>query len=236
MPAPIHAVPSPEQLEGLAARALELVRPRTLVGLGSGRAAAAFVRALGARVAQGLRVRAVATSEATAQLAREVGVPLAGLEEGILDLTVDGADEVDPRLDLIKGYGGALARERIVAAASRRLVILVGREKLVPVLGTRGRLPVEVIPFALPLVMRELAGRGCRPTQRTVDGAPFVTDNGNRIVDCLVRPIEAPVDFARDLRAIPGVVETGLFLGLAPLVLVAEGGVIRAMTRGATSA
>ena len=235
MPAPVRAGPDQEQLERLAARALEHVRHGALVGLGSGRAASAFVRALGTRVAQGLRVRGVATSEASARLAREVGVPLAGLEDGIVDLTVDGADEVDPRLDLIKGYGGALVRERIVAAASRRLVILVGGEKLVPVLGSRGRLPVEVIVFALPLVMRELAGLGCRPTLRTVDGVPFVTDNGNRIIDCAVRPIEAPADFARDLRAIPGVVDTGLFLGLAPLVLVAEGGVIREMTRGATS-
>jgi len=233
MPTPVHAGPDHEQLERLAARALDLVQPRTLLGLGSGRAATAFVRALGARVAQGLRVRGVATSEATARLAREVGVPLAGLEEGLLDLAVDGADEVDPRLDMIKGYGGALVRERIVAAAARRLVILVGVEKVVAVLGSRGRLPVEVTPFALPLVMRELAGRGCRPILRTVDAAPFVTDNGNRIVDCAVRPIEAPADFARDLRAVPGVVDTGLFLGLSPVVLVAEGGGIREMTRGA---
>lgn len=222
------------QLEGLAARALEHVRDGMLVGLGSGVAATAFIRVLGARVGRGLRVRGVPTSEATARLAREVGVPVVGLEEGIVDVTVDGADEVDPDLDLIKGYGGALLRERIVAKASRRRINLVGHEKLVPVLGSRGRLPVEVIPFAWPLAVRELAALGCRPALRTTEGRPFVTDNGNRIADCAVRPIEAPAAFDRDLRAIPGVVDTGLFLGIADLVLVAERGGIREMKRGAT--
>jgi ribose 5-phosphate isomerase A len=143
---------------------------------------------------------------------------------------------VDPRLDLVKGYGGALVRERVVAAASRRLVVLVGADKLVPVLGRRGRLPVEVVPFATPLVERELAARGCRPTLRMVEGIPFVSDNGNRIVDCAVRPIEAPADFARDLRGIPGVVDVGLFLGMADLVLVAEGDSVRAIRREAVRA
>jgi ribose 5-phosphate isomerase A len=224
------------QLEELAVRALDHVRDGALVGLGSGRAASAFVRALGARVVRGLRVRGVPTSQATARLAREVGVPVVGLEEGILDITVDGADEVDPRLDLIKGYGGALVRERIVAAASRRRIILVGAEKLVPMLGSRGRLPVEVLPFAWPLVVRELAALGCRPTLRTAAGVPFMTDNGNRIADCAVRPIEAPAAFSRDLRAIPGVVDTGLFLDMADLVLVGEAGGVRELRRGAMSA
>ena len=219
-------------LERLATCALGYVRDGMRVGLGSGRAASAFVRALGARVREGLAVRGVPTSENTGRLARDLGVPLAGLDEGIIDLTVDGADEVDPRLDLIKGYGGALVRERIVAAASRRVVILVGREKLVPVLGTRGRLPVEVVPFAAPLTIRELADLGCRPVLRIEEGRLFVTDNGNWIVDCGVRPIEAPAAFARDLRALPGVVDTGLFLGVPDLVLVADGTVIREMKRG----
>jgi ribose 5-phosphate isomerase A len=234
--APAGAGLGQAQLERLAAWALDHVHDGALVGLGSGRAATAFVRALGARVTRGLRVRGVPTSEATARLAREVGVPLVGLEEGILDITVDGADEVDPELDLIKGYGGALVRERIVATASRRRVTLVGGEKLVPVLGSRGRLPVEVIPFAWPLLARELADLGCRPTLRTAGGVPFVSDNGNQIVDCGVRPIGAKAAFARDLRAIPGVVDTGLFLGVTDVVVVAEGGGIREMRRGATGA
>lgn len=219
-------------LERLASSALEYVRDGMRVGLGSGRAASAFVRALGARVREGLAVRGVPTSENTGRLARDLGVPLSGLDEGLIDLTVDGADEVDPRLDLIKGYGGALVRERIVAAASRRVVILVGREKLVPVLGTRGRLPVEVVPFAAPLTIRELADLGCRPVLRIEEGRPFVTDNGNWTVDCGVRAIEAPAAFARDLRALPGVVDTGLFLGVPDLVLVADGAIIREMRRG----
>ncbi len=231
MTTPTRAGDDQGLLDRLISRALLHVRDGALVGLGSGRTASAFVRALGARVRQGLRARGVSTSEATARLAREVGVPLAGLDEGVLDLTVDGADEVDPRLDLIKGYGGALVRERIVAAASRRLIIIAGGEKLVPMLGSRGRLPVEVIPFAGPLAMRELAGLGCRPALRTVDGKPFVSDNGNWIIDCGVRPIEATADFARDLRGIAGVVDTGLFLGMADLVLVAEAGAIREMRR-----
>jgi ribose 5-phosphate isomerase A len=223
-------------LDRLAAGALAHVRHGMRVGLGSGRAASTFVRALGARVREGLHVRGVPTSESVARLARDLGVPLGGLDEGIVDLTVDGADEVDPRLDLIKGYGGALVRERIVAAASRRVVILVGREKLVPMLGARGRLPVEVIPFGAPLTLRELADLGCRPALRVVEGRPFVTDNGNWIVDCGVRPIEAPAAFARDLRALAGVVDTGLFLGVADLVLVADATGIREMRRGDSTA
>ena len=150
---------SEEALMTIVERALELVPNGSRIGLGSGRAAQAFVKALGERVRSGsLRVHGVPTSEETASLARQEGIPLLTLAEaGILDLTVDGADEVDPNLDLIKGYGRALVREKIVAASSRRLVILVGEEKLVPQLGTRGKLPVEVTPFALPLCERRLA-------------------------------------------------------------------------------
>jgi ribose 5-phosphate isomerase A len=212
----------------IAQRALELVRHGALVGLGSGRAASAFVRALGPRVAEGLAVRGVATSLETAALAREAGVPLVELdEEMVLDLTVDGADEVDPRLDLIKGYGRALVREKIVAAASRRLVILVGREKLVPRLGARGRLPVEVVPFGLPLVARRLRDLGCRPEPCLRNGALFVTDNGNHILDCAIEPIPDAARLERDLRRIPGVVDSGLFLGMADTVLVGEGPELR---------
>jgi ribose 5-phosphate isomerase A len=235
-PSPVAAGPDQEQLGRLAARALALVTPGSIVGLGSGRAASAFVQALGAGVAQGLRVRGVATSEATARLARGLGISLVGLDDGIVDLTVDGADEVDPHLDLIKGYGGALVRERIVAAASRRRVTVVGAEKLVPALGSRGRLPIEAVPFACPLVMRALAHLGGRPALRTVDGRPFVTDNGNWIIDCGVRPIEAPREFSRDLRAIPGVVDTGLFLDLTDLVLVVDAGGVRELRRGPSPA
>jgi len=147
-----------------------------------------------------------------------------------LDLTVDGADEVDPPLNLIKGYGGALVRERIVAAASRRQVILVTVDKLVPPLGARGRLPVEIVPFGRPLCERRLAALGCRPGLRGADGGPFVTDNGNLILDCEIAPLEDPAALEREIRRIPGVVDTGLFLGTADTVLVAEAGTVRVLS------
>jgi len=202
-------------------RALEFVTDGARIGLGSGRAAQAFVKALGDRVRNGLDVQGVPTSEETATLARREGVPLLTLaESGILDLTVDGADEVDPNLDLIKGYGRALVREKIVAASSRRLIILVGEEKLVPQLGTRGRLPVEVLPFAMPLCERRLSELGCRPVPCRKDGRLLVTDNSNHILDCEIDPIPNAVELEANIRAIPGVVGTGLFLGLAETVLV----------------
>src|SRR5262245_58981413 len=194
-------------------RALELVPNDSQIGLGSGRAAQAFVKALGERVRSGrLRVSGVPTSEETASLARKEGIPLLSLKEAeSMELTVDGADEVDPHLDMIKGYGRAMVREKIVAASSRRLIILVGEEKLVPRLGTRGKLPVEVTPFALPLCLRRLGALGCRPTPDVRDGRLFVTDNGNHILDCRVEPIQNPARLESDIRAIPGVVGTGLF-------------------------
>lgn len=218
-------------LAGLATRALDFVQDGAIVGLGTGRAATAFVHALAARMKEGFSIRGVPTSEATARLARDLGIPLAELGEGLIDVTIDGADEVDPQLNLIKGFGGALVRERIVAAASRRQVILVDSSKLVPRLGTQGRLPIEVIPFALPLCLRRLKELGCQPTLRLVDGRPFASDNGNPIVDCAITPLEDPAAFDTEIRIIPGVVDTGLFLGTAHTVLVAEGGTVREMTR-----
>jgi ribose 5-phosphate isomerase A len=204
-------------------RALALVRAGDVIGLGSGHASTEFITELGARVQAGLDVRGVPTSRGSEELARQVGIPLVSLAEGLpLALTVDGADEVDPHLDLIKGYGRALVREKIVAAASRKLVILVGPGKEVPVLGSRGKLPVEVVPFALPLCRQRLAGLGCNPVLYEEDGQPFVTDNGNHILDCAIAPILHPEQFEQGLRAIPGVVGTGLFLGMAHTVLVGD--------------
>jgi ribose 5-phosphate isomerase A len=220
-----------DSLALLAERALSFVRERSVIGLGSGRAATAFLIALAARVRGGFAVRGVPTSEETARRARKLGIPLAGLEEPFLDVTVDGADEVDPQLRLIKGYGGALLRERIVAAASRRQIILVEADKLVPVLGRRGQLPVEVVAFALPLASHRLQAIGCRPALRREHGRAFVTDNGNLILDCAVDPIADPAGLDRAIRAIPGVVDTGLFLGTADTVLVAEGGTVRELRR-----
>jgi ribose 5-phosphate isomerase A len=219
-----------DPLVALATHALGFVNAGAIVGLGSGRAAEAFVRALGARVREGLRARGVATSEDTARLARELDIDLVGFEADI-DLTVDGADEVDPQLNLIKGYGGALVRERVVAAASRRQVILVTAEKLVDILGSHGRLPIEVLPFALPLCRRRLGELELKPTLRVAEDGPFVTDNFNVILDCAVGPIDDPARLERAIRAIPGVIDTGLFLGTADTVLVAEGDSIRELVR-----
>jgi len=206
-------------------KALEYVREGQTLGLGTGRAATAFVRALGARVQQGLKVRGVPTSEATAQVARELGIPLLTLEEaGELDVTFDGADEVAPSLDLIKGYGGALVREKIVAASSRQFVVLVGDEKLVSVLGERGRLPVEIIPFGEALCRRRLAKLGLEADlRRRDDGSVWVTDNGNHILDCRVSSIADPAALDLDLLRIPGVVGTGIFARMANVVLVQRG-------------
>jgi ribose 5-phosphate isomerase A len=218
-------------LDLLAARALALTEAALVIGLGSGRAATAFIHALASQVKAGRAVRGVPTSEASARLARELGIPLTGLEGAPVDVTVDGADEVAPGLNLIKGYGGALVRERIVAAASRKQLILVQADKLVPILGSRGRLPIEVVPFALALVTRRLRELDCEPALRSVDGRPFVSDNGNLILDCAVAPIAEPAVLERRLRAVPGVVDTGLFLGTADTVLVEEGGVVKERKR-----
>lgn len=231
----MHASADPANpIDRIAQRSLDFIREGMVVGLGSGRAATAFVRALGARVAAGLAVRGIPTSEPTAAVAREVGIPLVGFEEieGV-DVTVDGADEVDPQLDMIKGYGRALVREKIVASASQRTVILVGDEKLVDRLGSRGIVPVEVIPFAAAYCARAFARLGCRPeVRREADGTAVISDNGNQIVDCHVAPIDDPRRLDADLRAVPGVVGTGLFVGVADVVLVGAGdGTIRELTR-----
>jgi ribose 5-phosphate isomerase A len=196
----------------------------SVVGLGTGKAASAFIRALGARVATGLNVRGIATSQASAELARTLHIPLVEFDRvEAIDVTVDGADEVDPQGNLIKGYGGALVREKIVAAASKKLVILVGEEKLVPVLGSRGKLPVEVLPFGMSATARHLQALGLAPQPRMAEGKPFVTDNGNHILDCGTGPIPQPTELEANLRAIPGVVGTGLFLTMADVVLIQRG-------------
>lgn len=213
-------------LRAAAAKALELILDGSRVGLGTGRAASVFIAELGARAREGLRVTCVPTSEASAARAREAGLCLVELGEEPLDITVDGADEVAPDLDLVKGWGGALVPERIVAAASARQVILVGDEKLVESLGERGRVPVEVIPLARGLVTRSLRTLGLVPTVR-MDGSgrfPFLTETGHLIIDCApTEPIgdgQRARNLERALLAIGGVVDTGLFLGTAERVLV----------------
>ena len=219
--------PGDPAVDAVATRALELIDDGARVGLGSGRTASAFIRLLGARVRAGLRVTGVPTSRAVAAIALEVGIPVVALSETeMLDITVDGADEVAPNLDLIKGHGGALLRERIVAAASKRQVILVGAEKLVKQLGERFAIPVEVIPFAEGPVSRAIRHAGLDPHARMDDEghAALVNENGNLTFDCALPAPLADARAARTLeallRAIPGVVDTGLFLGSAERVLV----------------
>lgn len=218
--------PSDPGIIAAAAAAMDLITDGARVGIGSGRAASAFISQLGARCRAGLHIVAVPTSRVAAAQARAVGIPLTALTGEPLDLTVDGADEVAPNLDLVKGWGGALVDERIVATASKQQIIVVGPEKLVDHLGQRGRIPVEVIPLAEGLVTGAIRAMHITPTRRTGDDAaqPFVTDNSNIILDCAL-PEPFPDGAAarrthRALRDIVGVVDTGLFLGTAMMILV----------------
>lgn len=210
-----------DDLRNLGRRAMEYVSPGFIVGLGTGKAATAFIEELGQAVRGGLAIRAVATSKASEELAQKLGIPLTTLADlDGLDVTVDGADEVDPHCNLIKGYGGAMVREKIAASASRTRVILVGAEKLVPVLGTRGKLPIEVVPFGLSFCRRRLAALGFKSDVRQREGKPLVTDNGNHILDCRIPTLEEPARLETLLMMIPGIVGTGLFLGLANTILI----------------
>jgi ribose 5-phosphate isomerase A len=210
-----------------ARAALEYVETGMLLGIGSGSTAEEFVRLLAARVAEGLRIVGVPTSERTAALCRETGVPLSDLDETPhLDLAIDGADEIDPRLALIKGGGGALLREKIVAAAADRMIVIADSSKLVEMLG-RFPLPVEVNRFGLAatrLAIEKAAdglGLSGPLTLRMTSGQPFVTDGGHFIVDASFGRIPDTRALSNALYAIPGVVEHGLFLGMADTAIVA---------------
>jgi len=207
-----------------AAASLSYIEDGQVVGLGTGSTAALVIRGLAERVRAGLRIRGIPTSQRTHDLATQLGIPLTSLEEvQAIDVTIDGADEIDPRLDLIKGAGGALLREKIVASASRRLVIVADSSKQVAALG-RGPLPVEVIGFAQALVARRIAELGATATlRRDPWGEPYVTDEGHHILDCRFAQVPDPAGLARTLSQMPGVVEHGLFVGMASVVLVASG-------------
>jgi ribose 5-phosphate isomerase A len=208
-----------------AERAVDFVENGMVLGLGTGSTAAFFVEALARRVAEGLTVIAIPTSERTAAQARRLGIPLTGFaEHRQIDLAVDGADEVQRvSLDLIKGRGGALLREKIVAAASRRFIVVVDRGKLVDRLGTAGPLPVEVVQFGWEVTAGTLEGLGARPElRRAGSGKPFVTDGGNFILDCVFGAIDNPAETERRINAIVGVVENGLFVDRSSAVIVAS--------------
>jgi len=212
----------PKEIAGR--RAAEMVESGMSLGLGTGSTVHFALLRLAERIAEeGLAVRGVPTSRDTESKARELGIPLVDLEQvEQLDLTLDGADEVDPDFNLMKGGGGALLREKVVASVTRREVILVGPGKLVERLGTSFMLPVEVVPFARAVVRRALGELGCQPVLRVVEGgAPYLTDNGNEILDCrFAGGIADPEGLERALGRIPGVVESGLFIGLAHALVI----------------
>lgn len=225
--------PDPADLERVALAALTRVADGMLLGLGTGRAAEAFISKLGARVRGGLRVQGVATSERSAELARRENVPVVTLEGAPrIDVAFDGADEVTPELALTKGLGGALLRERVVAFEADQFVVLVTPEKLVTKLGTRAPIPIEVVPFASPTVSRHLVALAGRPVVRkNADGFPFQTDNQNWILDTHFGPIDAPAALDADIRRIPGVVCTGIFIDMASVVLVGDKGAVRELRK-----
>ncbi len=207
----------------VAKRAVEFVEDGMRVGLGTGTTSTLFIRELGKRVKDGLKIRCVASSDASHHLAAELGMDVTGLDElPELDVYIDGADEVGPGLALIKGGGGALLREKIVASAAKKFIVVVDASKIVAKLG-KFPLPVEVIKMALPLVHPRLAALGLEPKQRRAksgDG-PYLTDEQNYILDCGCGVIEDPEKTAAEIRKIVGVVEHGLFLQMAELALVA---------------
>lgn len=213
-------------------RAAEMVQDGMRVGLGTGSTSVMFIKALGERVKAGLKIRCVASSDSSAELGRSLGMEVVTLEElPELDIYIDGADEVAPGLALIKGGGAALLREKIVASAAKKFVCVVDESKIVPTLG-KFPLPVEVIKMARPLVERRLNELGLNPMLRMKKNGsgPVLTDEQNYILDCSCGVIEDPEETAAEIRSIVGVVEHGLFLGMAELALVAGENGVRELT------
>jgi ribose 5-phosphate isomerase A len=212
-----------QEKEAAARASLRFVRDGDIVGLGSGSTAAYAVRLLGERVRAGLKICGIPTSSQTRELATSLGIPLTTFDEvQEIDVTIDGADEVDSQLRLIKGGGGALLHEKVVAWASRQLVIIADSSKQVPMLGNFP-VPIEVIAFAQALVKKRMEALGASVKLRQSNGSPFVTDEGHHILDCSFGQIPDPPALARRLSDMPGVVEHGLFIDMASVVLIARG-------------
>lgn len=210
-----------QEKQEAARRAVGFIKDGFVVGLGTGSTASYAIQLLGKLVREGLKIRGIPTSVASRDLAMRLGISLTSFEETHwIDVTIDGADEVDPALRLIKGGGGALLREKIVASASRRVVIIADSSKQVPVLG-KFPLPVEIVPFAEALLIKRVASLGASVVvRRDPTGRPFVTDEGHHIIDCSFGKILDPQGLAGELDGMPGVVEHGLFLGLADIALI----------------
>ena len=222
-----------EQKRVAAEAAVALVEPGMVVGLGTGSTAAYAIDALIRRVAAGLDIVAIPTSERSAAQAKAGGIRLTDYAEyAEVDLTIDGADEIAPGLELVKGLGGALLREKFVAASSRRLVIVADDSKLVPRLGSKAPVPVEVVAFGWQSTASRLTQLGARPMLReAADGTPFRTDGGNLILDCAFHPIADPAALELAISRVVGVVESGLFIGMANLALVAGAAGVRRIER-----
>ncbi|MBI2194288.1 MAG: ribose 5-phosphate isomerase A [Planctomycetes bacterium] len=223
------ASPRPDQdsLKKLAAeRAVELVQDGMVLGLGTGSTAKFAVDRIGERLKEGSlkRIVGVPTSQRTAEQAKRLGIPLSTLDDhAFLDLAIDGADEVDPKLNLVKGRGGALLREKMVETAARRFIVIVDESKLVPGLGAGGAMPVDVVQFCWKYTAGRLEKLGCEVKLRMEGNRPFVTDNGNYILDCFFRkPMSDPYQVAASIRSFTGVVDHGLFLDMASQVIVAD--------------
>ncbi len=214
---------SDERLRRIAAAAADEVHDGMLLGLGTGSTAAAVIRELGSRVTRGLRIVGVPTSHGAEALARAVGIPLRTLDDvGRLDLGIDGADEIAPDLALIKGGGAALLVEKLVALACDDYLVVAAAEKRTPALGTRFKLPVEVVPVGWRHTAERLRPLGLDPTLREDDGGPVRTDTGHVLLDCGVAPIANPAALGAAIKAVTGVVDHGLFVGLAKRVLLVE--------------
>ena len=222
-----HTVEDSRDAEKQAAAraAVQLIESGSIVGLGSGSTATYAIRFLAERVRDGLKIVGIPTSQRTKQLAEQLGIPLTTLDENPkIDIDIDGADEIDPQLNLIKGGGGALLREKVIASASRRFVVIAESTKLVQRLG-RFPLPVEVIPFAEPLIKNRIASMGAQVSLRhDATGNPYRTDEGHHILDCTFGEIADPAALNSKLHEIPGVVEHGLFIGMAETALVGKNG------------
>jgi ribose 5-phosphate isomerase A len=218
--------------EAAARASLQFIEDGQIVGLGSGSTATYFIQLLAERVKKGLRIQGIPTSRRSQELAESLGIPLTTFDKNQeIDVTVDGADEVDPQLRLIKGGGGFLLREKIVASATRKQVIVADASKQVERLG-KFPLPVEVIKFAEALVAKRIRALGAEPVLRTnADGTPYLTDEHNHILDCRFGEIPDPEALARRLSDMPGVVEHGLFIGMASIVLVARDSTIVELRR-----
>jgi ribose 5-phosphate isomerase A len=224
---------STDQAKEAAARSsLQFIQDGYVVGLGTGSTAAYFIKLLAERVKSGLRIRGIPTSDRAGELAASLGIPLTTLDEcQQIDVNVDGADEFDPQLRLIKGGGGALLREKIVASAAKQFVVIADATKRVPVLG-RFPLPVEVIKFAKALVSKRIEALGAKATlRRDSKGNLFLTDESNYILDCHFGEIKDADGLAQQLSDMPGVVEHGLFIGMANVVLVAQGSEVAKLRR-----